>query len=87
MLALGQILSRELTAVEVPTPAVVEQLRGYGVSGWETDGLAELLEVYASGAATAVAPDAQAVLGRPTRTWEDFVTDHIDVFTGADQPA
>ncbi len=80
--ALGQILGRALDAVDLPIPAVQETLHGYGMPPWEVDGLAELFELYAGGHAAGVAPDAKAVLGRPTRRWEAFATDHVSPFTG-----
>jgi uncharacterized protein YbjT (DUF2867 family) len=80
--ALGDALGRELAVVELPIPAALEQLRGYGVPAWTADGLGELLEAYAAGAAAAVAPDAVEVLGRPARTWETFVADHVTAFRG-----
>lgn len=80
--ALATILGRELAAVDVPTAHVAAQLRGYGVGEWEVGGLVELFELYAAGYATAVAPDAAEVLGRATRTWEEFAADHVHAFNG-----
>lgn len=78
--ALAELLGRELAVADVPVPAHVEQLRGYGVPGWVADGLGELLELYVSGAAAAVLPDVDEVLGRPPGTWERFVADHAEVW-------
>jgi len=80
--ALAEILGRDLTVVDVPIPVFKEQLRGWGVPDWEVEGLGELFELYARGLATGIAPDAEAVLGRPTRSWEAFAKDHATRFPG-----
>lgn len=78
--ALSESLGLGLAVVDVPIPAAVEQLRGYGVAAWTADALGELFELYASGGAADVAPDAERVLGRPTRDWETFVAAHSAAF-------
>ena len=80
--ALAEILGRELTAVDVPIDAAKAQLRGYGLDDWTVDGLGELFAFYAEGLATGVAPDAEAILGRPPRSWEEFAADHAAAFRG-----
>lgn len=80
--ALAEILGRELTVVDIPIEAAKEQLRGYGLDGWTVDGLGELFAFFAEGLAVEVAPDAEAVLGRPPRRWEDFAADHAVAFRG-----
>jgi uncharacterized protein YbjT (DUF2867 family) len=80
--ALAEVLGRELDAVDLPFAVVAQHLRGLGVPQWQVDGIGELCALYAAGLATAVAPDAAEVLGRPTRSWEEFATDHAGVFTG-----
>jgi uncharacterized protein YbjT (DUF2867 family) len=74
--ALAALLGRELAVVDVPVATHVEQLRAHGVPAWVADGLGELARLYATGAARAVLPDLAAVLGRPGRSWEGFLTDH-----------
>lgn len=80
--ALGAVLHRELAAVDLPIPVALDRLRGWGVPEWQVGGLGELYELYASGAAVAVLPDAAEVLGRPGRSWEAFAADHAAAFTG-----
>lgn len=79
---LGRVLGRDLTAVDVPLPAFADNLRGFGLSEWYVEALLELMAAYASGVAAPVAPDAEQVLGRPRRTWEQFVTEHQAAFGG-----
>lgn len=80
--ALGRSLGRELNAVDVPLSSFADTLRGYGMSDWYVEALVELMEMYATGAAAQLTPDAEQLLGRPLRTWEQFVTDHHATFTG-----
>lgn len=86
--ALARILGRELAVIDVPVGAFQEQLRGYGMSAWEVDGLAELFTLYSDGFATAVSDEPEAVTGRRSRAWEAFAADHQAIFlaSGA-QPA
>jgi uncharacterized protein YbjT (DUF2867 family) len=78
--ALAGVLGTELTAHEVPIDTVKEQLHGYGLSEWTVDGLGELFALYADGHAAGVSPEAEAVLGRPPGTWEQFAADHRAAF-------
>lgn len=80
--ALAEILGVELAVVEVSIDGVKEQLRGYGLGDWTVDALGELFALYSSGAAADVSPDAEAVLGRPPRSWEEFAADHAAAFRG-----
>lgn len=80
--ALGRVLGRDLTAVDVPLDGFAATLRGYGMSDWYVEALVELMQMYGTGAAAPVAPDAQEVLGRPLKTWEQFVSDHRQAFAG-----
>lgn len=82
--ALGLILGRDMTAVDVPVDAAVAQLRGFGVTEWEADGLGELFRLYEADRATWVSAVVPEVLGRPARSWEDFATAHAEVLGGAD---
>lgn len=66
----------------MPIDTVKEQLRGYGLAPWYVDGLGELFALYATGQSAAVAPDAERVLGRPGRRWEDFAAAHTADFSG-----
>lgn len=80
--SLAEILGGELTVVDVPIDAAKGQLRSYGLGDWTVAALGELFALYAAGDAAGVSPDAEAVLGRPPRRWEDFAADHAAAFTG-----
>ena len=77
---LAKEIGRELDVIDVPIVGAKDQLRSFGVPEWYVEGLGELFELYATGAASAVSPDAEAVLQHGLRTWEDFVTNHREHF-------
>lgn len=79
---LSRVIGRELAVVDVPLPAFAATLRGFGMADWYVEALVELMELYATGAAAALSPDGEKLLGRPLRTWDQFVTDHRDQFAG-----
>lgn len=56
--------------------------RAKGLSEWEAGHLAEMLGLFATGAAEAVTDDLPRLLGRPARSVADFVADHRDLFAG-----
>lgn len=80
VVALAEILGREIAVEDVPIDAVKEQLRGYGLTEWTVDGLGELFALYAEGLAADVAPDIEAVLGRRPGSWEAFATQNAAAF-------
>lgn len=80
---LADTLVRELAVVDVPIPAVKEQLAGFGLDPWTVDGLGELFTVYAAGGAAGVSDEIEAVLGRRAGSWEGFVTQNAGAFRGA----
>ena len=71
---------RDVAIEEVPVDAVRQALLDGGAPRWSVDGLAELLQMYASGAAAAVSGGVEEVLGRPPRSLDDFARDHVDAF-------
>lgn len=71
---------REVEVREVPLDAVRGALVQAGVPHWNADGLVELFELYASGAAVAVASGVEDVLGRAPRDLDAFARDHADAF-------
>jgi uncharacterized protein YbjT (DUF2867 family) len=69
---------REVEVREVPIAAVQDALVRAGVPRWNAEGLGELFEFYASGAAAGVTPGVQDALGRPPRSLDDFARDHLE---------
>jgi uncharacterized protein YbjT (DUF2867 family) len=74
---------RTIEVEEVPIDAVKRELVRAGVPPWNAEGLCELLELYASGAAAMVTSGVQDVLGRPPRDIDTFARDHVDAFRAA----
>jgi uncharacterized protein YbjT (DUF2867 family) len=80
---LSKVLGRTITYVDVPSGAAAESMRSHGMPAWLVEGLTALFEVYASGAAARVSPEAGRILGRPPRTFEAFVREHAGAFARA----
>ncbi len=76
------VLGRDIKHIQLPMAAVRESMLGSGVPEWNIDGLAELWAFYETGAAAGVSPDVERLLGRPARSFDDFVRDHQSVFGG-----
>jgi len=79
---LSDVLGRTITHVQVPWEAVRESLAGMGLPEWGLDGFKELSDLYETGVAAGVSPDAERLLGRPPRTFADFAADYRAAFGG-----
>lgn len=80
---LGDVLGHAVEHVRLDDEQVAAALRQAGVPDWNVDGLVELWEhVYRSGVASVVAPDVEAVLGRPATPFRRFAEDHRSAFSG-----
>jgi len=71
---------REIEVAEVPVEAVKRELVRAGVPPWNAEGLAELLELYASGGASMVTSGVADALGRPPRDLDAFARDNAPAF-------
>jgi uncharacterized protein YbjT (DUF2867 family) len=80
---LSKVLGRTITYVAVPSAAAAQAMRAHGMPDWLVEGLSTLFEIYASGAAAEVSPEAERILGRAPRGFEAFVRKHAGVFAGA----
>jgi len=67
--------------VEVTPQQAGDAARARGLSDWEAGHLAEMLEMFRSGASEYVTDDVQALTGRPPRSVRDFVRDNRRLFT------
>ncbi|GAC1643531.1 MAG: butenolide phosphate reductase ScbC [Herpetosiphon sp.] len=76
------VLGRPIKHVEVPMAATRQSMLSNGVPEWNVDGLVELWTFYGSGGAATVSPDVERLLGRPPRSFNDFVRDHRAMFGG-----
>jgi uncharacterized protein YbjT (DUF2867 family) len=71
---------REVKVQEIPVEALKRELVRAGVPPWNAEGLAELIEMYASGAAQMVTSGVRDALGRDPRDLDAFARDHVDAF-------
>lgn len=79
---LSSVLGRDIRHIQVSLVATREAMLSSGAPTWNVDGLAELWALYETGAAAGVAPDVERLLGRPARSFDDFVRDHRSAFGG-----
>jgi uncharacterized protein YbjT (DUF2867 family) len=75
-----RLLGPGVAVEEVPVEEVTAALVAGGMPAWNAEGLAELLDHYAAGGATAVGDHLEALLGRPPRSLDDFAQDHAEAF-------
>ncbi|TDD18709.1 NAD(P)H-binding protein [Nonomuraea diastatica] len=75
----GEVLGRPLRFQEIPTEAVRHAMIGQGLA---EPFVVALLARYArgDGQPARVTGEVESILGRPARTWADWVTDHADAF-------
>jgi uncharacterized protein YbjT (DUF2867 family) len=79
---IARVTGREARHVQASDDDLRGALTGAGIPGWTIDALLELWEAQRAGLYATVTPDAEALLGRPPRTYEEFVRDHRAAFTG-----
>ena len=78
---LSEVLGHPVEHVRLEDEQVAGALRDAGVPEWAAEGLVELWrDVYRAGLAATPAPDVEAVLGRPARTFAEFARDHREAF-------
>ena len=73
---------REVTVEEIELETLKRELVRAGVPPWNAEGLSELFEMYASGAAQMVTSGVRDALAREPRTIDKFAKDHVDAFKG-----
>ena len=71
---------REVTVEEIELETLKRELVRAGVPPWNAEGLSELFEMYASGAAQMVTSGVKDVLDRDPRDIDAFASDHVDAF-------
>lgn len=77
---IGEVIGRPLRFEEVPAPAVVQ---GMLQQGLPEPFVNALMARYAAGGQARVTGVVQEVLGRPARTFAQWVTEHADAFNRA----
>lgn len=71
------VVYQPITAEEAETA-----YRQAGLPAWNAHALAEIQDLFATGAYKTVLPDAERLLGRNLRTFREFAADHAEVWRG-----
>ncbi len=80
---LSTALGRTIQYVDVSEQQAQESLRASGVSPLLVNALIELFRISKAGYAAAVSPAVEQVLRRPARTFDGFLRDYRQEFSGA----
>ena len=79
---LSRILGRTITYKDVPLEVMRERLLASGMPEWHVDVQVDFSTALSAGHASAVTNTVEAVTGRPARTLEQFIREHVVLFTG-----
>jgi uncharacterized protein YbjT (DUF2867 family) len=77
---IAQISGRDVRFVRLSREDGRRQLLTSGESEWSADAWIELLDWFDRGQGDAAAPDAERILGRPPRTLDAFLREHVREF-------
>ena len=77
---LSSVLGRKIQYVDVPISAAADGMRNSGMPDWNVHAVSDLLAYFATGAAATVTDTVRRLLGRPARSFEQFVKDHRAAF-------
>ncbi|MDH3648442.1 MAG: SDR family oxidoreductase [Saprospiraceae bacterium] len=78
--AISEAVGREITYVPVPDEAAHQAMVGMGLPPWLADDLVGMTRFWREGHGVAIDPIAEQILGRSTRTVQDFIQDHVFLF-------
>ena len=70
---------KQVNIVDIPESAMREALFGFGLPGWQAEGLIEDYAHYRRGEAANVFNRSQEVTGHPARSFERFTHDYKEV--------
>jgi uncharacterized protein YbjT (DUF2867 family) len=79
---LSRILGRTITYKDVPMEVMRERLLATGMPEWHVDVQVNFSTALSAGHASAVTNTVEAVAGKPARTLEQFIREHVMLFTG-----
>jgi uncharacterized protein YbjT (DUF2867 family) len=79
---LSRILGRTITYQHVPLTSMRDQLLASGMPAWHVDVQVDFSTALETGQASAVTSTVEDVTGRPARTLEQFIREHLALFTG-----
>jgi uncharacterized protein YbjT (DUF2867 family) len=79
---LSKSLGRRVTYRDVSLELMQERLRASGIPEWHIDVQSDFSTALSAGHASTVTNTVEAVTGRPARTFEQFIQEHLALFTG-----
>jgi uncharacterized protein YbjT (DUF2867 family) len=79
---LSRILGRTVTYKDVSLAVMRERLLASGMPEWHVDVQVDFSTALSAGHASAVTSTVEGVTGRPARTLEQFIREHVVRFTG-----
>ena len=77
---LSNVLGREIEIVALDEDSLRSGMLSAGVPEWNVEGLLELYAVYGTGAAAVPTATVEDVLGRPGRSWDDYIRENAGAF-------
>jgi uncharacterized protein YbjT (DUF2867 family) len=77
---LTNVLGRDIELVALDEDALRNGMLSAGVPAWNVEGLLELYRVYGTGAAAVPTDTVEEVLGRPGRSWDDYIRENSGSF-------
>jgi len=80
---LSKVLGKDVKYVNVPGEAALKSMQAMGVPEWIAKGYVELSEGFAENFANSVTKNVSTLTGHPARSFEQFVRDFAQVFSGA----
>jgi uncharacterized protein YbjT (DUF2867 family) len=75
-------LGRRVTYKDVPLAVMRERLLASGMPEWQVDVQVDFSTALAAGHASTVTDTIKTVTGKPPRTFEQFIREHMALFTG-----
>jgi uncharacterized protein YbjT (DUF2867 family) len=79
---LSRILGRTVTYRDTPLEVMRQRLLASGVPAWHVDVQVDFSTALRAGHASIVTNSVEAVTGKPARTFEQFIREHMALFTG-----
>ncbi|MGH8068786.1 MAG: SDR family oxidoreductase [Candidatus Entotheonellia bacterium] len=79
---LSRSLGRLVTYKNIPLEAMRERLLASGMPEWHVDVQVDFSAALGAGHASTVTDTVEAVTGKPPRTFEQFIREHMALFTG-----
>jgi uncharacterized protein YbjT (DUF2867 family) len=79
---LSRTLGRTVTYKNVPLTSMRDQLLALGMPAWHVDVQIDFSTALETGQASTVTSTVEDVTGRPAHTLEQFIREHLALFTG-----